>query len=92
MAKIIGYRNEVPGDETTPVVECYGMTTAEQSYHAAADILRETTKDLRAQLKKAEEAQMALFESCAHHLFIDTAGFTYSTRRCVICGCDLGLV
>lgn len=104
--KVIGYRNEVYGDERTECIEVYELDNHEILIQA---LLKETRKQIEPLLNKKhggslmtpkEKGRLAelqavegeLISDCKHRVFLDEGGFSYYTRTCQVCGSFMGTV
>lgn len=86
--KPIGFTNQVPGDETTALVEVFDLTAEQVRLNVEGARLR-----LAIELGRTAERELSqLMKNCNHHVFEDEPGFPYDSRHCVICGASMGLV
>lgn len=86
--KIVGYEITKTESGSERASEVYELTEAE----------RATTKEM-ARLKRiaekgreADKKSTEILATCSHRVVLDTPGWMYDFRNCVICGKGLGLI
>jgi hypothetical protein len=104
---IIGYRNEVYGDETTECIEVHQLDDDElliQALLAKIEpelaMLERRRYEPALKLKPSEIGRLAELEAmeqevksnCRHRVFLDEGGFGPYTRTCQVCGSFMGTV
>jgi hypothetical protein len=89
---VLGYTNEKPGDETSPLVPVYELTEKQFKALVRGIELSSQIEGFEKKLDRAREELAVLRTACSHHVFNDTEGFPQTTRYCAICGEFMGFV
>lgn len=85
---IVGFTNEVPGDQGTKIVEVKAFTPEQVNTQWTVAALEKVIEEGRAAQKLLQE----LRANCNHFVFADSAGFPYDNRTCRICREYMGTV
>lgn len=92
MKYVIGYRNVIPGDETSDVIPASQFSPDERLLSLELLALREQSHALERQLSDVEDQIIAKVKGCKHYVFNDEPGVIYSFRNCAVCGAYMGTV
>lgn len=88
--KRLGYEN--PGGDQGKIAPVFQFTREERTRRARVFRAISNIATATAALQKAEKELETLTTGCGHRVFLDTSGFVYDVRECVICQTQLGLV